>query len=209
MTSHSEYAGLIRGYSETISAALGPVDAGMVRDSIVNNARHLHDEHGQKLLGLSRESGGYWTQASASATAFQLLDDLTPQSVPLHVRSDTGNSFLVVLRCKVSISVAGTATFRIALVPHGGSIVAPYYDASTPSVCEFTTTNTTGENVTPASLYLTPAMVGASIATYPSLRGDGSLGSARMFMATIGVWAKSSAGAPRLHGIEAREYVGA
>jgi hypothetical protein len=208
LASNSEHGGYIRGYAATALPAAGPVDTGATRDAIINNLIHLHDVAGQQVCALSAGSGSYWTQASPSTSTFQLLDDLPP--IRFFVRARPARSFLIVHRVRVSISVAGTATFRIALQNLSEAGREPFYSsaASTPFACEFTTTNTTGENLNPTSLYLPASYVPALARAYPSLRGDGSLGSASGFEVQMSIWAKSSAGAPRLHGWMAREHIG-
>lgn len=210
MATHSEHTAVIRGQSQTLGVAQGPVDAGMVRDAVVNNARHLHDEHGQIICTLAPTTA--WTQASPSTSAFQLLDSFVPVEFPIHKRGDTGRSFLVVIHARVSISSAGTATFRFAIHPGAGAIdyrYPPLVATGVTTADELTTTNTTGEDVVAEGLYFTSAQLEASRVRMASKLGDGTLGSANMFIGAISVWAKSSAGAPKLHSLCAREYVGA
>lgn len=213
MASHSEHGAVIRGLSQTLGVSQGPVDTSMARDAVINGARHLHDECAQSLIKLAAPAGSYWTQASPSSSTFQLLDLFPPAEFPVHKRSDTGLSFLVLCLARVSISTAGTATFRVAIHPGGAEFVdarfPPIYGAGFPTVAEFTTTNTTGETVAVAALSFTTVQLHAARVLFPSKRGDGSLGAGVNFVGALSVWAKASAGAPRLHSISAREYVGA
>lgn len=208
MASHSEYAGAVRGLSQTLGVAQGPVSASLGRDATINNLRHLHDECGQALATLTKTSGSYWTQASPSTSTLQRLDGFVWVEFPLHRRGDTGDSFLVIIDARVSISTAGTASFRFALHPgHEAIRGAPIAVGS--AVADVTTTSTTEEGVAVPAIYLTSTALDASRKSFPSLLGDGNPGVGRMFVGALSVWAKASAGAPRLHSICAREYVGA
>lgn len=214
MTSHSERTAFIRGYAVTQLEAQHGVSGGASRDGIVNNLRHLHDESGQMVCNLAIAAGSNLTQSSPSTSVFQLLDGLCPQRFQVRRRGDTGNSFLIVVRLRVSISSAGTATFRLQLDAGDGFALAP--TGTDTNVAEFSTTNTTGETIE-ETVYLSAAQLArggmfrdAVIGETgsPSLRADGSLGRGEYFMGALSLWAKSSAGAPRLHGMMAREYVG-
>lgn len=210
MASHSEYAGAIRGLSQTLGVAQGPIDASMARDCLVNGTRHLHDECGQVLLTLAKGAGDYWTPEAISTTQLGLLYQMPIPEFPVRRRGDTGNSFLVIVSAHVSISVAGTATFRVALHPGASTIDSRYPPIlGGASVAEFTTTSTAGEVVEVDAIYFTGPMLDTARTGFPSKRGDGSMGTGNVFVGALSVWARSSAGEPRLHSITAREYVGA
>lgn len=208
MAFSSEHVAYIRGYGATVLASAGPVDAGATRDAIVNNLIHLHDGIGQQLIALTEVSGAYWTQASPSSTTFNRIDDLPDHTFPVH--ATTTRSFVIVQRLRVSISVAGTATFRIGLTIGSHSLVPVFGSGGlTPYTCEFTTTSTTGETVAPTAIYAPSTYLPSMVRGYQSLRADdATLGSADTLVATLGIWAKASAGAPRVHGWLAREYIG-
>lgn len=208
MASHSEHGAVIRGLSQTLGVAQGPVSASLGRDAVANNLRHLHDESAQVLCTLTKATGAYWTQASPSASLFQRLDAFVPVEFPIHRRADTGDSFLVIIDVRASISTAGTATFRFALHP-GVETIRGAPAAVGAAVIDATTTSTTEASVAVGALYLTGAMLEAARRSFPSELGDGNPGAGSMFVGALTVWAKASAGAPRLHSIRAREYVGA
>lgn len=216
MAKHSELGYFVRGYQATVLGTDGPADTGACRDSLVNNARHLHDESGQVIANLAQAAGEQWQQEVTSTTEFGLIDNLPPVYFPLR-RKANGDSYSVVTNLRASISAAGTATFRIQLWFQCFHEVPSEALTGIVHVVEVTTTSTSATDLATQVVYMPAALIAAAgrrpgsaiSATMPGLRADGSLGSASFLFASLTIWAKSSSASsfPRIHGLTAREYV--
>jgi hypothetical protein len=215
MAIRSEHNAYIRGLSSVTGSDYGPVDASASRDALVNNTNHLVSECTQTRVALVMKAGSYYEQASPSTTAYQLIDKLDPIPFPMNF-----STVILIPHIKVSISAAGTASFRMRLTFYGDESL-PSVGDSAPNVADFTTTSTTAVDVNPGKVWISYASIQArgrdpDTGTYPwmpalnSLDGSGNLSSKRSLWAQLEVWAKSSVGTskPRVHGLYAREYIG-
>lgn len=208
--STSEHAGFIRS-SATRLLKNGPVDAGDARDGVINNLNHLEDSAGQCLVNFVGIAGGgkaYW-DGLGSSTAYTRVDGLPVMPVLLRALAD-GTTTRLVIRLNAEITIAGTATFRIALMPHGSYLSSPPPPASVgyTNIAEISTSSTSAADLDPVSVYVS-ARDGASIwQTLPSRDGSGVLGSVQACLGSLEVWSfSSSAGKPRINAITVQEYL--
>jgi hypothetical protein len=215
MTVRSEHEGYIRGLSTITGASYGPVDASAARDAIINNTNHLVSECTQTRIAITRKAGAYYEQSAPSTTTYQLIDKLDPFAFPMNF-----STVVLVPHIKVSISAAGTASFRMRLTFYGDESLPSVGDAA-PNVADFTTTSTTAVDANPGKVWISYASIQArgfdpNTGTYPwmpafaSLDGSGNVSTKRVLWAQLEVWAKSSVDTslPRVHGLYAREYIG-
>lgn len=209
----SEHDGFVRSLPTEL-ATKAALDAAVVRDGIVNNLNHLTDCSGQVLVQFVSPDTAY-SLTAPSTTLFTRFDTLPVFEVPLRLRHD-GASFFVVIDARVSISAAGTATFRVLLrPPDRGSPPPPDPALGYVNVIEFTTTSTSGADITTAPIYLPPAAVQRVIddgflSISDSEMGDGTAGTALILPVSIEVWAKTSliTSLPRVQSLIAREWLG-
>lgn len=209
----SEHEGFIRSLSSDL-VTKAALDAAIVRDGIVNNLNHLSDCSGQVLVQFVSPDTAY-SLTVPSTTLFTRFDTLPVFECPLRLRHD-GGSFFVVINARVSISAAGTATFRVFLrAPDRGSPPPPDPALGYVAVAEFTTTSTTGADITPVAVYLTPAAVQRVIddgffSIVESDAGDGTASSALVLHVSLEVWAKTSpiTSLPQVQSLIAHEWIG-
>ncbi len=205
----SEHAGFIRGGAARL-VATSPVDTGDVRDSVVNNLNHIEDSSGQYLINMPGRTAGKasWDGVGSGADFSRVLV-LPSLPVVLRVMPD-GNTSRIVIALYAHITSAGTATFRFALMPVGVHRTSPPPAASLgfPNIAELSTTSTSVAELGPVSVYASARDDSPYWRDVPSRDGVGSVGSARVILAQLEVWAmSSSAGIPRISSISAQEYV--
>jgi hypothetical protein len=215
MASHSEHAGFIRGLGSTLLVDGGPMDTGAARDAIVSNLQHLHDEHAQQLAAMAWPAGSYAELGGGEAPSVYLRNSLLDCRFPLHVREDTGDSFLVVPYLWVDLIDAASDMDVILWLTLGGPPASPpVYVASDPSMRQFTISSGAAHAEEPDPLYIPAARVRAAYPdrwpTHTSSRSDGSLGAAETLAATLSVWAKWTVtdAAAAVYVLNLREYVG-
>lgn len=212
----SEHTGFILGLSDQLAqgSSSAAVDTGAVRDSIVNNLNHLTDCAGQQLVQFVAPTTAY-SQTAPDTSLYTRFDTLPTFRVWLRQRHD-GQSYRVVITARVSISAAGTASFRFYLRPPTVAY-SPPPDPTTGStlVYQDTTTSTTGADLGPGSVYATSTVMSAVLGspfvdTVETLIGDGGLSSAVAVPFTLEVWAKSTVGTslPQIQSLTAHEYIG-
>lgn len=204
MAHSSEHGGIIR--SMVSLGSTEPMDSAGSRDGVINGLNHISDQHGQCLVNRAPTSA--IALASPSTTAFGRMIDCRRLSLRV---APCGASYLIVPYLRASISAAGTATFRVAVVLPGGEDDVPLLTYPTMQK-QVTTTSTTAVDVTVDPMYIqAPAVFGPrglGFYTDPSLDGSGDAARARTLTASIQVWALTSliTSVPTIHAFSCREY---
>lgn len=205
----SEYAGFIRGSAARLVLE-SPADTGDARDGVVNNLNHIEDSSCQCLININgRTSGKASWDGPASSADFARVALLPPMPVCLRALAD-GNTSRLVIRLDAQITIAGTATFRFALMPYGRLMTSPPPAASLgfSNVCELSTSSTSVVELGPASVYASARSGSTLWRDVPAYDGAGELGAARALIAQLEVWTfSSSTGIPRISALTAHEWV--
>ncbi len=205
----SEHGGLIYGLAAEGDSAADAVSAAVTRDVVVNGLLHLLDSSGQMVVNFASVTAGEVEQASPPT------DEVTKMcewAYPMRLRHGDESGFRLVVKTRISISAAGTATFRLALKLASDLYTTPRDPASFPvtNVAEISTTSTSGEDKS-ATIYLNAAQIRrATYAATASVDAEGNPSVAFYIPATFQIWAKSSVGSslPRILSLTAIEYTG-
>lgn len=215
---NSEHGAYIRGLAAgTLSLPYGPVDAGAVRDGVLNNLIHLHDSNGQTICNLVLDPGEYFEQDTAATGEFpRAIKGVAPLPFPLRINPTTGNSCPLIVCITASGGAVGTVTFRAELSFAGERTrVAPAIpSAAEVHVADVSTTSTTGAPLIFAPIYLTGEKIAAGVRAGVALKqiqihdADGNPAAIWVLLARLTLYAKTTSGKPRLHAITARTYAG-
>lgn len=204
MAHSAEHGGIIR--SMVTLGSTEPMDSAGTRDGVINGLNHIADQFGQCLV--NRAPTTAIALASPSTTAFSRMIDCRQLSLRV---APCGASFLIVPYLRASISAAGTATFRIAVVLPGGEDDVPLLTYPTMQK-QVATTSTAAVDVDVDPMYIqAPAVFGPrglGLYNAPSLDGSGDASRAAVLTASIQVWALTSVitSIPTIHAFSCREY---
>lgn len=211
MTASSEYAVWRRFDVANSFTADKPIDTGLVRDCLVNNALHMYDSSTQQLVNWSVPVGGSVLAPETPGTDFTPIVSFGP--FPLRIKSDQTTTRIVV-RLGVS-TTSGTAEFLVGIVHRGSE---PTRDSESPFIPQvgdgaqtFQTTSTTltWTNPTTYVLYTTPADQPFEVTTDKTTSDTQQVqSSVPLYSLVIHGRQESGGGTPQLGAVYAREFVG-
>lgn len=197
MGSHSEHAAYVRGMASTVLGSGEPVDSGAVRDAVINNLNHLHDEHGQVVAALNFPSGTWAAAGAAEAPSRPQRVYVLDCIFPLHVRESDGDSFRVVPYLRVElVDPSSDVVLDLWLTPTADDPpLPPLWSSSNPMTRRITVSAGAAHTEEPDAMYI-PASV---------LRDRGFDGFARLT-----VWASWTAtdAEAAVYLMNLREFVG-
>ena len=187
-----------------------PVDTAHAR-ILINNALHFADEAGQVLVAFPPISGRSMESVPNVVSTWTRITAFGPFA--LRVQSD-GTPYPVVVQLAGVTSGAGPVTFRVALTPDDDDDERAEILAAGDNTSDASTSSTTLAWLTMGTspITLTPAKASAmtqTLSTIDAVGGDPV--SVRVCLCRVAVWGQytGSKSQPILHGLYAREYIGA